>query len=224
MILVDSRNTNLAARRNETVRSAPPSAVNPSTKKTSLRDKSSKGQNTSKAGKSSVTPIGGTDSATSKAKTAIGGRRSSQTKTATGGSSTGVTPKNVSKSGPGKTEFVLKKLHSARGMTIAQILEMTNWQAHSVRGFLSGVVKKKLGLDLLSEVGKDGLRRYRIVEEEGLQARERARAWKSGGHIGGSDSTFADGAGVDGSGNTDSASPGSDEASANSGAFATQKA
>ncbi|AZO05161.1 MULTISPECIES: hypothetical protein [unclassified Mesorhizobium] len=31
-----------------------------------------------------------------------------------------------------------------------------------MRGFLSAVVKKKLGLNLISDVGKDGVRRYRI--------------------------------------------------------------
>lgn len=64
-----------------------------------------------------------------------------------------------------RTETVLKKLRLARGATIAQITETTGWQSHSVRGFLSGVVRKKLGLKLESEVGKDGQRRYRIVEE-----------------------------------------------------------
>lgn len=67
-------------------------------------------------------------------------------------------------SGATKTEIVLKKLRSARGATIAQLSEVTGWQAHSVRGFLSGTVRKKLGLPLSSEIGKDGLRRYRIVD------------------------------------------------------------
>ncbi len=61
-----------------------------------------------------------------------------------------------------KASIVLKKLSSSKGATIQAMMEATGWQAHSVRGFLSAVVKKKLGLNLLSETGKDGVRRYRI--------------------------------------------------------------
>ena len=65
-----------------------------------------------------------------------------------------------------KTEIVLKKLKSAKGVTIQVLIEATGWQAHSVRGFLSGTVKKKLGHKLVSETGKDGQRRYRIIEAD----------------------------------------------------------
>ena len=50
----------------------------------------------------------------------------------------------------------------AKGATIEMLMEVTRWQAHSVRGFLSAVVRKKLGLNLVSEISKDGARRYRI--------------------------------------------------------------
>lgn len=63
-----------------------------------------------------------------------------------------------------KTGALLNLLRTKRGATIAQLQEASGWQSHSVRGFLSGTVKKKLALTLLSETGKDGLKRYRIEE------------------------------------------------------------
>ena len=68
-----------------------------------------------------------------------------------------------------KSDVVLKKLRTARGVSVAQIRDATGWQAHSVRGFLSAVVKKKLGLNLTSEVGKDGQRKYRVVETAAVE-------------------------------------------------------
>lgn len=61
-----------------------------------------------------------------------------------------------------KASIVLKKLNSPKGATIEAMSEATGWQAHSVRGFLSAVVRKKLGLNLTSEADKDGVRRYRV--------------------------------------------------------------
>ncbi|MER9375910.1 DUF3489 domain-containing protein [Mesorhizobium sp. M0491] len=72
--------------------------------------------------------------------------------------------KDEAPAAPTKTDIVLKKLKSAKGATIQTLMDATGWQAHSVRGFLSGTVKKKLGHELLSDTGKDGQRRYRIVE------------------------------------------------------------
>lgn len=63
-----------------------------------------------------------------------------------------------------KAEIILRKLRTAKGATIEELVDATGWQSHSVRGFLSGTVKKKLGLELVSEAGKDGIRRYRIID------------------------------------------------------------
>lgn len=65
---------------------------------------------------------------------------------------------------PSKADVVLKKLRLVRGVTVAQVMEVTFWQSHSVRGFFSAVVRKKLGLNLVSEIGKDDQRRYRIAD------------------------------------------------------------
>lgn len=61
-----------------------------------------------------------------------------------------------------KSETVLKLLRTTKGASITAMKEETGWQAHSVRGFLSATVRKKRGMTLLNEVGKDGVRRYRI--------------------------------------------------------------
>lgn len=63
-----------------------------------------------------------------------------------------------------KTETVIRMLNGGKGATVAAMMEATGWQAHSVRGFLSGTVKKKMGLAISSEAGKDGVRRYRVQD------------------------------------------------------------
>jgi hypothetical protein len=64
--------------------------------------------------------------------------------------------------GSTKHDRVLGLLRAKNGTTIAAISKMTGWQPHSVRGFLAGTVKKKLGLTLESEKTKSG-RIYRVV-------------------------------------------------------------
>ena len=62
-----------------------------------------------------------------------------------------------------KQDVVIQMLRRHSGVTIEDIIAKTGWQPHSVRGFFSGLVKKKLKLPLVSEVGKDGVRRYHIA-------------------------------------------------------------
>jgi Protein of unknown function (DUF3489) len=61
-----------------------------------------------------------------------------------------------------KQQTCLDLLSRQEGATIEELQEATDWQQHSVRGFLAGAVKKKLGLTLLSEKHDGGPRRYRV--------------------------------------------------------------
>ena len=62
-----------------------------------------------------------------------------------------------------KHDALLKLLRSNKGATLPQMQKVTGWQPHSIRGFLSGTVKKRLGLALKSEQCKDGERRYQVI-------------------------------------------------------------
>src|SRR5215471_7514100 len=74
-------------------------------------------------------------------------------------------PVSAVSSGKTKHDRILGMLRTRNGATIAAMARATGWQAHSVRGFLAGVVKGKLGLDLASEKTNSG-RVYRIVGEK----------------------------------------------------------
>ena len=61
-----------------------------------------------------------------------------------------------------KAAKVLELLKQPGGASLKEIMKATTWQAHSVRGFLSGTLRKKLGLTVTSTKSEDGERTYSI--------------------------------------------------------------
>ena len=60
-----------------------------------------------------------------------------------------------------KQAKLVELLGRPHGASIAEMMKATGWQAHSVRGVISGALKKKLGLAVVSEKAESGERRYR---------------------------------------------------------------
>ena len=69
-------------------------------------------------------------------------------------------------SNPTKASRCLELLRCAEGASLDELMTATGWQSHSVRGFLSGAVKRKLGLTVTSAVGSDDVRRYHVATVE----------------------------------------------------------
>jgi hypothetical protein len=69
---------------------------------------------------------------------------------------------------------IIAMLRMPAGTTVAAIMTATDWQQHSVRGFLAGVVRKRLGLNLVSERTAKG-RVYRIQDGKASSAADRAK-------------------------------------------------
>jgi len=63
-----------------------------------------------------------------------------------------------------KTAKVLELVKRSGGATLKHIMKATGWQAHSVRGFLSGTLGKKMGLKIESSKTNDGERVYSLAK------------------------------------------------------------
>lgn len=62
-----------------------------------------------------------------------------------------------------KIAVMLEKLRGTAGASLDEIARATGWQHHSIRGTISGHMKKKLNLTVDSEKDEAGVRRYRIA-------------------------------------------------------------
>ena len=70
---------------------------------------------------------------------------------------------------PTKTQKVLTLLRRKRGATIDQLVKVTGWQRHSVRGLISGTIKKKLLFNVVAEKDEGSETRYRIIAGKGAK-------------------------------------------------------
>ncbi|MEQ8935288.1 MAG: DUF3489 domain-containing protein, partial [Amphiplicatus sp.] len=59
-----------------------------------------------------------------------------------------------------KSDAILELLRRKNGATVKDMMKATGWMVHSVRGFLSGTVRKKRGFDLRTERSANGVLRY----------------------------------------------------------------
>lgn len=72
-------------------------------------------------------------------------------------------PAEASPSKRSKQDIVVALLRSSTGASIKEMEAATGWQAHSVRGFMSGALKRRLKLDVVSVKDATGERRYQIA-------------------------------------------------------------
>ena len=73
-------------------------------------------------------------------------------------------PPPESSAGTSKQARLVSMLRGSSGATLEQMMALTGWQAHTVRGAISGVLRKRLGLNVVCEgASGSGARCYRIV-------------------------------------------------------------
>jgi hypothetical protein len=70
------------------------------------------------------------------------------------------------KSPVSKSDLVLRALDRKSGASMDELCKLTDWQPHSVRGFLSGTARKKLGLEVVRRKDGKGVSRYYILKPE----------------------------------------------------------
>jgi hypothetical protein len=91
------------------------------------------------------------------------GKKASRAKKATKGAKAAKRAKPESSARQGsKTAKVVDLLRRPGGATLGEVMKATGWQPHSVRGFISGTLGKKMGLKVNSTKGEGGERSYSV--------------------------------------------------------------
>jgi hypothetical protein len=106
-----------------------------------------------------------------RAKRSGAGKTAAVSAKATKASSGGIKPDS-------KQDKIVALLQRPKGATLDALVKETQWQKHSVRGFLAGTVRKKLKLPLLSEK-IDGVRTYRIGTGKAAKAKKTSAVRKA---------------------------------------------
>jgi hypothetical protein len=73
-------------------------------------------------------------------------------------------PVTAAASKPGKIDKIIAMMSRPKGASIDELIKATAWQAHSVRGAISGTLRKKQGLNVVSVKSGD-VRLYRITDK-----------------------------------------------------------
>ena len=84
-----------------------------------------------------------------------------KTQSKTNVSRASIAPANAKRDGT-KVATIVAMLRRPKGASVEEMAKAAGWQQHSVRGLISGSIKKRLALDVVSEM-IDGKRRYRIA-------------------------------------------------------------
>ena len=78
----------------------------------------------------------------------------------------GLTPQQPPKQREGtKQATLIELLKRPEGVSLAEMVQATGWQQHTVRGAMAGALKKKLGLNIVSDKTDGQDRKYRITTE-----------------------------------------------------------
>ncbi|MEP2980455.1 MAG: DUF3489 domain-containing protein [Lentilitoribacter sp.] len=73
------------------------------------------------------------------------------------------TSRKITEKTNNKTDKMKRALMRKRGASLAELGLLTGWQPHSIRGYISGTLRKKQKLNIVAQITKSGTRRYCLI-------------------------------------------------------------